>query len=314
MFFLSRAQLKIEEYQKTLQMAYFVSSSKTNKTFKCTKQKKLLDQLVEITTTFLDCVSPEDLIYIAIFIYEQIFCQRQKSEISCNSFQGSSNIVNGNDNDAITDSDPIQMNEETRNNFDIIQQFLLISFSLILKEKNKKKEEFYEKEWLISNQGVFEILKECFAYYYPLYMRRNISPNTHLMNLSKNFDHDVKIKQTSELIMEVDKHQMKNLNTLGRILLDILLHSERNQIKNDIEHETFSQALTECIFLCKRTQFWSGYFHVLTKGPMELLWKELDFIFMFKNSTLLGHLGFLSSKDDCLQVLDQIQRKRVSGK
>ena len=81
-------------------------------------------------------------------------------------------------------------------------------------KKNVKKEELYEKECLVSYQGVFEIIKECFAYYYPLYVRRNISHDTHLMNLNKNFDQDVKIKQTSELILEVDTHQMKNLNAL----------------------------------------------------------------------------------------------------
>ena len=146
MLFLSRAQLKVEEYQKTLQTASLVSSSTTNKTFKRTRQKNLLEQLLEIITTFIDCIYPEDIFYVAIYMYEQIFTQLKNSEVSWNTVRVPSKTTYGDDNPLISHPDPEQMNETSKNVFDLIQQYILFSFSLILKRPSGKNKELNAKE------------------------------------------------------------------------------------------------------------------------------------------------------------------------
>ena len=311
MLFLSRAQLKIEEYQKTLQTASLVSSSTTNKAFKRTRQKKLLEQLLEIITIFIDFIYPEDLFYVAIYMYEQFSSQLQKSEVAWNPARVPSNTSYGDDNHLIGHPDPEQMNETSKNVFDLIQQYILFSFSLILKRPSGKNKELNAKEWLKSNQSAFEIIKECFTYYYPLYKTNR---NSNVSPITNGEPHDIESKQDSEWIIISDRLYIKDLDNLGISLLSIRMHPAKLESIEDTKDKYIFQVLTDCTSFCKANLFWAGYFQVLRKCPLEFLWNELDVICSIGNSTVLGDLGFFNTKNDCLKVLDHIQHKHDMGK
>ena len=314
MFFLSRAQLKLEQYHKALQTSSLVSSSTTNKSFKYTKHKNFLDQLLEITSTFIDSITPEDLVYVAISIYEQIFAKNQKSERPSNLVQVQSNTVNGEDNEVITYPNPDKMNGLARNVFDVIQQYILFSFSLIVQKQNNEDNKPSPIEWIKANQAIFELLKECFSYYYPLYKTHyNYGYNYSVRTSETKADH-VRPKLIPGVILNMDKARIKNLNILGVALLDIRINETRQQIIEEMESDNITDKFVDCTSFCKRTQFWAGYYLVLAKCPSEILWKELDVICSFQSPTILGKLGLLNSPDDCIKVLDYLLRKKDIGK
>ena len=321
MFFLSKAQLKLEEYLKALQTASLVTSSAINKTFKYSKQKKLLDQLLEIMASFLDSITPEDLIYVAVSIHEQIFSHLHKLKISSNPIQvssktidGEDNDVNGDNNDEIANPNPEETNEFTKNVFDLIQRFFLFAFSLILQRGNGDYIGMDVKEWIATNKGVFEILKECFAYYYPLYNTNYTDGLDRFIPLDQSKFDSNRLKKDTKPNTNQARRQIEDLNFLGFALLDIRIHKRQKwKIKNH-DKEGFLEALSDCISFCKKTRFWGGYIKVLKRCSAEMRWKEIDGICHLRSPEIVGELGLLNSKNDCIRIIDHLQQNLDTGK
>ena len=110
------------------------------------------------------------------------------------------------------------------------------------------------------------------------------------------------------------KRQIEDLNILGFALVDIRIYKKQKWEVEDRDEESFCEALSDCISFCKTTHFWRGYIKVLKRCPVEMRWKELDGICHFRNPEILGELGLLNSKEDCIRILDHFQQKLYMGK
>ena len=277
--FFSKVYLLIDEYQRSIERTSLTTSTTTKIEYHHQKQKKFFSQILEIVTEYSAILKTEDLIYVTMEINEQILFSSQHRQHHTtavfNTLQNSS---------AHYPPDSI---------CDLIQQLFWFSFSMLFDKGDTTRAE----EWVASNHAIYNLLEECFTAYYPF-----------CLSICGHIDTMVKAKATfgasesASSMNYLNKTFSHHINILGFSLLKIRLKSiNRTSIdttKNDV--------INKAIQFCKETQFWPGYLKVLKKCSKNVRWQEKEVIFRFKSPKILGYLGLMDTKTDCVRVLDHL--------
>ena len=276
--FFSKVYLLIDEYQRSIERASLTTSTTTKIEYHHQKQKKFFSQILEIVTEYSAILKAEDLIYVTMEINEQILFSsqhRHHTAAGFNTLQTSS---------AHYPPDSI---------YDLMQQLFWVSFSMLLDKGDTTRTE----EWVASNHAIYNLLEECFTTYYPF-----------CLSICGHSDTMVKTKATfgasesASSVNYLNKTQSRHINILGFSLLKIRLKS----INLTSIDTTKSDMISKAIEFCKETQFWPGYLKVLKKFSKNVRWQEKEVIFRFKSPKILGYLGFMDTKTDCVRVLDHL--------
>ena len=292
--FFSKVYLLIDECQRSIERTSLTTSTTTKIEYHHQKQKKFFSQILKIVTEYSAILKAEDLIYVTMEINEQILFSGQhrhhQTTAVFNALQNSS---------AHYPPDSI---------CDLIQQLFLFSFSILLDKGDTARVE----EWVASNHAIYNLLEECFTAYYPFCLSICGHIDT-MIEANVTFG----ASESASSVNYLNKTQSRHINILGFSLLKIRLKSS-NRTSIDT---TKSDIIGNAIEFCKETQFWPGYLKVLKKCSKNIRWREKEVIFRFKSPKILGYLGLMDTKTDCVRVLDhlvstqfQYKKKTLSDK
>ena len=294
MVFLSKTYLKIEEYRSSIKTTSLVSS-KTSKTSKYPKHDKYFAHLIEITKNYAEFITPEDIIFVAIHLNEQIFRGHGTSaKIASSAIQ----ITEIQQNFTGVKSYNHHLTEATNITSHTIQQFLLLTFSLILQKGNRH----LIQDWISFRPEIFKILQEQFISYQHLLIKN--SDKVHMDVEAMTNINRISPKVKPMLTVPRQNNQFEDLNHVGHTLLNIKLSQADKLDKCLVNKPIPNEILNDAIKFCKSAQFWSGYLRVLKQCTIGTCQEELGQILKLGDVKILSVLNMMKSKDDCIHIID----------